>query len=294
MNAFFNELGRKFAEKWFSLLVLPGLLLVATALVAGMLGHSHALDWNELLRRADAWSSALGRRPPMAQLLVVGAVLLASTIAGLIVRGLTARTQRLWLGVWVDARSSWVSAAGEKLRARRERRWRAADDASAEAVDEATKHRFARRRNRISLATPVRPTFIGDRIAAADTRVHHQYEADVESWWPRLWLILDDTSRAELRAAREAFDTAANQATWAVGYLLIGLFWWPALPIAACVWVNGWLRGRDAAHTYATLIESTVDVFAADLAVRLRMLQEGEEFTRSTGEDLTFLFRKGT
>ncbi len=37
-----------------------------------------------------------------------------------------------------------------------------------------------------------------------------------------------------------------------------------------------------------------MDVYAADLSVRLRMLQEGEEFTRTTGEDLTFLFRKGT
>jgi hypothetical protein len=46
-------------------------------------------------------------------------------------------------------------------------------------------------------------------------------------------------------------------ATWAVGYLVVAAAWWPAAVIAVGVWTTGWLRGRGAVRTYATLVEST-------------------------------------
>ncbi|WP_020672131.1 hypothetical protein [Amycolatopsis nigrescens] len=294
MNSFFGELGRKLAEKWFSLLMLPGLLLTFVATVAAVLGHAHALDWNELVRRAGAWSTALGARPPAAQALVLVAVLFAAVAAGFVVGGLTGVTQRLWLGSWADARPAPLSWVGRKLVARRQKRWSRAHEAVGKATGEGERNLLAARRNGIAMTRPSRPTWMGDRIAGAELRVYHEYQVDLQSWWPRLWLVLDDTTRAELRAARSAFDSAVNQATWAVGYLLAGLFWWPAIPVAAGIWATGWLRGRGAVRTYADLIESTVDIYATDLAVRLRALKEDEPFTRETGADVTFQLRKGT
>ena len=97
MTSFYSELGGKLAEKWLALLVLPGLLLASTAAVAFALGHSRALDWNELVRRVDEWTGSVGGRPPVAQILLLAVVLLVAAGAGLVIRALSGLTQRLWL-----------------------------------------------------------------------------------------------------------------------------------------------------------------------------------------------------
>ncbi len=288
MTSFYSELGGKLAEKWLALLVLPGLLLASTATVAFALGHSHALDWNELVRRVDEWARSVGGRPPVAQILLLAVVLLVAAGAGLVIRALSGLTQRLWLGPW----PSWLSAIDDKLVANRVENWNEAHR-KAKATTGRRADLLAAERNRIAMAKPTRPTSMGDRIAAADERVHNQYGVDLQSWWPRLWLILDDATRVELRAARTAFDTATNQGTWALGYLMVGLFWWPAALVALGVGTTGWLRGREAIRTYADLIESTVDIYATALAVRLGVLAENEDFTIEVGQKVTELLRKG-
>jgi hypothetical protein len=44
MNSFIGEIGKKLAERWVSLLALPGLLFLGFAAVSAALGHAHALD----------------------------------------------------------------------------------------------------------------------------------------------------------------------------------------------------------------------------------------------------------
>jgi hypothetical protein len=276
VTSFFGELGKTLAEKWFSSLVLPGLMLISVAVVALILGHGAALDVATLAREADSWASVLGARPPVTQALLLAAVLLASTAVSLVVQVLSGVTWRLWLGMW----PAFLAAP---FTARRERRWQRAHS-QAKAAE----------RNRIALAKPSRPTWMGDRIAAVENRLYNQYSVDLQSWWPRLWLTLDDAMRLELRTARAAFDSAATQTTWAFGYSIIALFWWPAALVATGVWLTGWLRGRDAVRTYAELIESTVDIRAAELAHRLNALPDSEQFSRATGEEITAMFRKGT
>lgn len=288
MTSFFSELGGKLAEKWLALLVLPGLLLASTAAVACALGHSHALDWNELVRRVDEWTADVAGRPPAAQILLLAVVLLVAAGVGLIIRALSGVTQRLWLGTW----PSWLSAIDQRLVANRVENWNDAHR-RAKAATGRRADLLAAERNRIALAKPTRPTSMGDCVAAADERVHNQYGVDLQSWWPRLWLILDDATRVELRAARTAFDTATNQGTWTLGYLVVGLFWWPAVLVALGVGVTGWLRGREAVRTYADLIEATVDIYASALAVRLGVLAENEDFTIEVGQKVTELLRKG-
>ncbi|TCO47276.1 hypothetical protein [Actinocrispum wychmicini] len=273
MTTFFGELGRKLAEKWLSLLVMPGLLVLATAAVGATLGHSAPFDWDRLVRRADQWARAVGTRPAVAQIGLLAAVLLASFGVGLAVRALSGLTERLWLGQWWTPLARWGAR-------RRAARWMNEQDPV--------------RRNEISLARPARPTWMGDRLAASDVRVLNQYDVDLRAWWPRLWLVLDDPTRAELRAARAAFDDAATRATWAVGYLVTGLFWWPAGIVAVVVWITGWSRGRMAVRTYADLIESTVDLTAVVVARRLGFVGDHDRFTSEVGEALTAEFRKGT
>jgi hypothetical protein len=64
--------------------------------------------------------------------------------------------------------------------------------------------------------------------------------------------------------------------------------------IAVGVWTTGWLRGRAAVQTYATLIESAVDVNKSALARRLELLEEEESFGSAVGHRVTDVFRKAT
>jgi hypothetical protein len=45
MNAFLAELGKRLAEQWFTLLVLPGLLFVGVGAASTTLGHQ---NWHDV------------------------------------------------------------------------------------------------------------------------------------------------------------------------------------------------------------------------------------------------------
>jgi hypothetical protein len=62
-----------------------------------------------------------------------------------------------------------------------------------------------------ALARPVHPTWMADRLAAAGSRVYHQYGLDLEFTWPRLWLLLPELTRTEVRDTRDSFAAAATR-----------------------------------------------------------------------------------
>ncbi len=291
MTSFFGELGKRLAEKWISLLLLPSLLLAAVVGVAVALGHRSAFDGALLADTAQAWFRAVAALPVASQVLLLGVLLLACSGAGLVVRALSGATQRLWLGSWGHGTRPVQDAFTDRRRAR----WDAADAASAApGTDERLRERAATRRNAIAPARPTRPTWMGDHLAAVEAPLHHQYGADLQSWWPRLWLVLDDATRSELRAARSLFDATALQAGWALAYLVTAVIWWPAAVIAAGVWVVAWIRGRAAVRTYAALVESAVDINKTTLARRLDLLTDEQVFDPAVGRRVTDACRKGT
>jgi hypothetical protein len=73
-------------------------------------------------------------------------------------------------------------------------------------------------RNRIALQPPRRPTWIGDRLDAADARVWQSYRLDLTFCWPRLWLVIPESSRQAGQAGKDQFDTAMLVGAWAVLY----------------------------------------------------------------------------
>jgi hypothetical protein len=99
VNTFLAELGKKLAERWLSLLVLPGLLFLGTAWVAGTLRWEHALDRETALAKAQEQTHALTGKPVQVGALVV-AVLLAAAAVGLLANALARPVEALWLGRW--------------------------------------------------------------------------------------------------------------------------------------------------------------------------------------------------
>ena len=116
------------------------------------------------------------------------------------------------------------------------------------------------RADRICLVEADRPTWIGDRLRACHVRIDRAYGLDLNAAWPRLWLIVPDTVRTELGAARDAFSSAARLTAWAILYLILGIWWWPAIPIALITGTTAIIKAHLATDNLADLIESTVDL----------------------------------
>lgn len=295
MDVFLAEVGRRVAEKWLSLLTLPGLLLVTAATVGHTLGHRGWADIGELVDTGRRHAADLSRAGALTTVLVAVTMVLLATGAGLAATAGGHAVRRLWL-------AEGQYPLGGFLIGRRRARWRTAHEAYAARSEAADRQdaralgeldRLAALRNRICLAEPSRPTWIGDRLAAMDTRVHSAYALDLGTAWPRLWLTVPEETRAEVRLAATAFDTTARLAGWGLMYVLLGLSWWPAAVGGVAVWFTAWRRGRAAVAVYADLVESVVDLHAHPLAQALGFTDEPGPMTSDLGAVVTSAIRKG-
>ncbi|MFF3444619.1 hypothetical protein [Streptosporangium sp. NPDC002721] len=298
MESFLSGLGGKIAEKWLTTLVLPGLLFAGAVLVAFALPHEHALDVHLLLARTRAATAELGRSGAASVILVVVMTLTAASAAALAARGCGSLVQWLWL-------RQWRGPLARRLVERRRARWTAADDALADHLAE-TRDDPARRddpvrrdelaavRNGISLAYPARPVWIADRARSVDIRVWHAHGIDLGSAWPRLWLVVPDSTRTEIVAARETFERAGGLVGWGLLYTALGAIWWPSAVAGLATALTGWHRTRAAVAGYADLVEAAADLNAKVLATELDLLEPGAPFSRDVGLKVTRLLRKGT
>ncbi|GGP87343.1 hypothetical protein [Streptosporangium pseudovulgare] len=312
MTGFLDELGKKLAERWFTLLVLPGLVYLIFVAGAVTLGHSHAFDPAVLRDATDRLAARPAASAPGTVVLGATAVLAAAAAAGLAAGALGRLAERAW------------SFPGHRrparlLAERRRRRWREADARVHRMVVAAVRAQASRpaagpakeapaavgpaeeaaeglaeaisARNDIALCLPRHPTWIGDRLYAMDRRVHDAYDLDLTGAWPRLWLVIPDTARAELTAARDAHAAAARLAGWAVLYLSVAAVWWPAVLVAMIVGATAWARARATTASLADLVEASVDLYGRDLAVQLGLPGDGP-MSRETGLAITSALRK--
>jgi hypothetical protein len=270
MSTVLAEMGKKYAERWVSLLVLPGLLFVAAVLAAIALGHS--LDVGRLTSTVERMAAAVSRRPGDLALAVV-VVPVLSAAAGLAATAVAKLVARLWFEPWT------ALPLTVPLVNRRIRRWNAAaqdfnavrdDTASVPAPGyQARLDSLAAKRNAVSLGPPERPTWMGDRLRSVSTRVWSWYRLDVEFAWPRLWLLLADGEQESIRAARNRLDSAVTLAGWGVLYAVLTIWAWPAVLVGAVLVVVAHRQARAAVDTLAHLVEGSFDLHATDLAKAL-------------------------
>lgn len=296
MQAFFAGFGGKLAEKWASLLVLPGLLFVGVATAAVTLGQRDWFQVGRLTKRLGGPVTSLGSLTSVKAASVAFGVLLVATIAGLVVHALAAIIERLWLGQW-----PWpISGLAHVLINRRQERWNDAQRKVAAAAaqkypNQVILDELTDALNNIALAPPRYPTWMGDRVAAVQARLYSEYALDLATVWPRIWLTSPETTRNELSSARARFDSAAALAAWGLLYALVGIWWWPAVAIGVIVFITGWYRGRDTIAVFAELVEAGVDLYAVELVVALGIETPPASIrlTRELGQALTKICGKG-
>ncbi|MEQ4720607.1 hypothetical protein [Nonomuraea sp. B19D2] len=294
---FLSEFGKKLAERWFSLLVLPGALFLAVAVAARTLGHAHATDLPRLAGQVTAWAAgpaAGGWR----QVVLLAAILAAAAMAGLAAQGLGALVERLTLAAGWHNWPAPLRLCAARLVARRLRRWNAAatrwhrlreEAARARArgrrADPAARRAARRAMTRVALEPPDRPTWCGDRLNAVAVRLERDLHVDASVCWPHLWLILPDATRAEITTARQALTRATTLTAWAALYLTLTWWWWPAAAIGGVLALAGWRRARAAADAYAVLLEAAARLHIRDLANQLGL--DAAASPADAGEALT-------
>ncbi len=285
MTGFLAEIGQKLADRWVALLVVPGLLYVAAVTVASVLGQGHAVSYPVLNRKITAWAADPVLKSAGGAVLIIAAVLAGSVVAGLTAAAGGSLAEALWTLPGRRAPASWLA----RWRRARSRRYKAVADTSS---DPAKVRRAIARADQICLIEAGRPTWIGDRLRACQVRIEQAYGLDLNVVWPRLWLIVPDVVRTELGTARDAFSAAARLTAWAVLYLVLAIWWWPAALIALITGVVAVGKARIATGNLADLVESAADLYSHDLARQL-----GEETTgipaQVIGQRITGHMRKG-
>ncbi|MFC5954930.1 hypothetical protein ACFP51_10630 [Streptomyces pratens] len=296
MTRFLEALGGKLAERWIALMLGPSVLLMSVAAVGVTLGHRRWHDIGLLLTRLNELSAEPALRNTGTLILLLAGLLAASAGMGLAATGLGVTVERLWLAT----RPQWLAD-------RRRRRWEDAHAAFNHALVEAARaegtpeaaaaaaraRELNARRNRIGLAAPDHPFWLGDRIAAVDTRIWRAYRLDITSAWPRIWLILAEDVRAEIVTSRTRLAAAARLMAWAVGYVAVGAVWWPSAVVGAVTAATAWRRARIAGVAFADLAESAVDLHGRQLAESLGIPCDGA-LTEDVGAEITTVLRKQT
>ena len=285
MTGFLGEIGQKLADRWAALLAVPGLLYLAAVTAAAVLGQRHAVSYPDLSRKIASWAASPALKSGGGTALIVAAVLAGSVIAGLAAAAGGRFIEVAWTLPGKHAPARWLA---ERRRNRSQAARTIANDPESLQADAA---KAMARADRICLVEADRPTWIGDRLRACRVRIKRAYGLDLDAAWPRLWLIAPDTVRAELGAASDAFSTSARLTAWAILYLILGIWWWPAIPIALITGTTAIIKARQATENLADLIESAVDLQGRSLATQLDENLTGP-LTPAIGQVLTRRMRK--
>ncbi|MEU6615532.1 hypothetical protein R1Y80_26465 [Streptomyces sp. JL1001] len=306
MGSLLTELGKKLAERWMSLLVLPGGLYLAVAATAHALGHTHALDMGRLTDRITGWAMAPAVATVGGQVVLLAAVLAASAVAGLIAQATGSLMEQLHLAAGWQSWPQPLRLLARGRTAARQSHWRAAAthwhrhrEEAARARTHGERHDPAERRAahegmlRIGPEHPERPTWSGDRIHAVTVSLHRDHHLDLSTVWPCLWLILPEEIRTEISAARQALTRATTLMAWALLYLPLALLWWPGALAVATLALAGWRRTRTAADAYAVLLDAATRLHVRDLAERMGLDLRGP-LTPEAGDALTRLLSPST
>jgi hypothetical protein len=274
MDALLTGLGAKFAERWITLLALPGLLFALTLTLSWWLyplGAAHALDPALLSDRLDQapprWPANTSHRVVLAALVTLTAAASAGAAAEL-----SRAIAQLWLGRGV--------LSGKMLGVFRRRRIRQAQNAAP------PNHRAG--------YLPGRATRIGDHLRLAEKRVDAQYRVALIRIWPRLWQLCDDSQRSPVQLAWDRYTAASVRAAWSLGYLALGLLWWPAAIVGATLYLSAWAAARRAAAELGLLVEALTDVKLPELASALGVPLPHGRFTQADSHAVESILDKGT
>lgn len=292
LTSFWETAGKDLSQKWLERLFGPAFLFWAGGLALWFGPRNLPARWDEL--------NAL---PAGTQALVLLGALLVLAASDRLVEALTFDILRFLEGYWggpLRPLAEWRI----RLRQRKEQKARERQSALMLRQDKGTltlserqelAHLQARRQSTPRDLEDLTPTRLGDLLRVAETRPGQRYGLDPVLLWPRLWLLLPDSMRTELAAARAHLDRMAQAWFWGLLFALWS-FAWPWAWVIALAWM--WIAYRltlQAASTFCDLVLATFDTQRWRLYEALRWplpRQSGEEEI-AAGEALTRYLQRG-
>jgi hypothetical protein len=272
LSAFWKAVGGKLADRWLAVSV-PALVFW----LGGLAAWTYQRGGLDSLSTKTGW---LEKQTAPIQVLVIVIALLAVAASAVLVERLATPTLRLLEGYW----PSWSAPLRRRLTARLveraradKRRWQHAyaavrPPATPTAEQLSTYARLERRRRRRpAAATYFLPTPIGNILRAAERRPVDKYGLETISLWPRLWLLLPDSTRRELLAARTSVDGAVTAAIWGLFFCGFAPFTLLAVPVGLTVTaVSIIVVLPERAQVFGDLIEAAYDLHRTALYQQVR------------------------
>lgn len=288
MDGLWTGLGDRLAERFIVAVLTPAFVFWAGGLVA----------WAAPDRWRDVGHWIAHLSTPAAIAVAAGALVVV-VASGAVVGRFQLGVIRLLEGYWparldrlrdrlVERRTDWVGPAEERVQV-------LADGLEDRPPNE--QEEFARldeRLRRMPESGRRMPTRLGNILRAAEALPRAKYGLDAPKCWPRLWLVLPDSTRSELNAARAALDAGAATWLWGLLFVIWTVWAWWAAPAGLLVAAGSYVWMVRAATTYADLIESAFDVHRGALYQALRWplpADAGEEL--ALGEALTLYLWRG-
>jgi hypothetical protein len=282
LSSFWSGIGPKLADQWVARLLTPAMLFWAVGALAWCWterpatarGQDFFADFADALQaRADV----IAERSGAGQIALIVAALAVVAGSAVLAERLTAPFLRVLEGYWPGGRPRWlwnalVGRARARRRALRDRWGELRKLEQPTAQQRSHEGALAARLHAVPPEDLLMPTALGNVLRAAELRPSRRYGLDAVVTWPRLWLLLPETSREEVSASRARLDGAGRGVLWLLATAAWGgLVWWIApVAIAAALAVH---RGGvlPAAQVYGDLVEATYDLHRTTLYDALRL-----------------------
>lgn len=262
-GTFFDKITGLFDRRFVLGLLLPTFAFFAGAgaLVATDLGWTQTISW---------WQHLSASRQVTLAIATAAGLVFAATVLGTQVVAITRVFEGYWRWGWAD---KTIGAVGRRWQ--RRQLTQLAKDTSA----------MGYLREYLAFAPAelgaVLPTRLGNTLRAAESYPGdpERWGLDAVFWWPRLYLIIPDSARAQVDEARASMDQmvvlsalSVMFAAVAVGFGIAGLPLVVWVPCAGGGLALSWLVYRAAvtsAGVFGDLVRSCFDLFRGDLLTRL-------------------------
>lgn len=293
--SFLQGFGGKLAEQWVTQLLTPAVVFWG----GGLLAYGTRYGWAAITQRFPDTNS----EPLRLGILALG--LIGLVISALIVQRFDTEVLRGLEGYWYPGIRDlgrgllqWMTRRQIRRRNTVLKRWkqlqRQAKVNPLSAVERAELVRCdATLRQFPSRDDDFLPTRLGNLLRAAERRPYDRYGLDAIICWPRLWLLLPDSAKTELQAARTDLNNGVRIFTWSLLFLIWTIWAWWAIPCALVSALLAYSWMLDSATVYGDLIESAFDLYRSLLYTYLRLplpAHAAEEQAR--GQQVTeYLFR---